>query len=134
MYKSQAIGLMRWAAGVTVEQLHEKLGPSFGPSGNQVGNRSEAAVVGPSETTTGEASWQTAASLSGHKRALENSSSLRLGSSSSAVSAFGGGNAGQDAQSDTGQVPSSQPPPILSFDEFREQDKLQRKKANTRTK
>jgi hypothetical protein len=104
---------MRWAARVTVGQLHEKLGPSFGPSGNQVGTGSEAAVAGPSKTTTGEASWHMAASLSGHKRALETSSSLRLGLGSSAVSAFEGRNAGQDARSDTGQVPSSQPPPIL---------------------
>jgi hypothetical protein len=82
---------MRWAAGVTAGQLHEKLGPNLGPSGNQVGTGSEAAVAGTSKMTTGEASWQTAASLSDHKRALENSSSLRLGSGSSAVSAFGEG-------------------------------------------
>lgn len=123
VYKSQALGLMRWAAAATREQLRERLGPLPEASGGAAGVSGSASGTVPGS----EGHWQTAAALSGQKRKLDGGSVAESVAGRNAVevseqrgiSLYG-----------TGLAPAPQPPAILSFDEFREREKLQRKTAN----
>ncbi|GAQ84897.1 Helicase conserved C-terminal domain containing protein [Klebsormidium nitens] len=119
VYKSHALGLMRWAANATLEQLCARFGALF-----EASDGAASASGSASKVVTGvEGQRQTAAALSGQKRKIDGSSTKKNVVGRSSV------DASKQRGIGTGPEQFSQPPPILSFDEFREQEKVQRKKA-----